>query len=165
MGEEKVHTNIVVLGHVDSGKSVTVAHLLYKLGGFDRRFSSFKSAWMLDQLKAERERGTAIDIAKFETSNYNCTVIDAPGNHNFIKNMITGTSRADCAILVVDSTIGGFETGISEDGQIREHALFARTLGVKQIICCCNKVMSLSHLILGYVWMYLHVFLIISDKG
>ena len=79
--------------------------------------------------------------------------------------MITGSSQADCAILIVDSTTGGFETGISEDGQFREQALFARTLGVKHIICCCNKVMSLSHVILGYVYAYLNVFMVISDKG
>ncbi|XWS28431.1 hypothetical protein CRYUN_Cryun25bG0068300 [Craigia yunnanensis] len=53
--------------------------------------------------------------------------------------MITGTSQADCAVLVIDSTTGGFEAGISKDGQTREHALLAFTLGVKQMICCCNK--------------------------
>jgi elongation factor 1-alpha len=103
---------------------------------------SFKYAWVLDKLKAERERGITIDIAlwKFETTKYYCTVIDAPGHRDFIKNMITGTSQADCAVLIIDSTTGGFEAGISKDGQTREHALLAFTLGVKQMICCCNKV-------------------------
>ncbi|KAI3879427.1 hypothetical protein MKW92_046324 [Papaver armeniacum] len=102
---------------------------------------SFKYAWVLDKLKAERERGITIDIAlwKFETTKYYCTVIDAPGHRDFIKNMITGTSQADCAVLIIDSTTGGFEAGISKDGQTREHALLAFTLGVKQMICCCNK--------------------------
>ncbi|KAF2323374.1 hypothetical protein GH714_034931 [Hevea brasiliensis] len=102
---------------------------------------SFKYAWVLDKLKAERERGITIDIAlwKFETTKYYCTVIDAPGHHDFIKNMITGTSQADCALLIIDSTAGGFEAGISKDGQTREHALLAFTLDVKQMICCCNK--------------------------
>ncbi|KAJ6699128.1 ELONGATION FACTOR 1-ALPHA [Salix purpurea] len=102
---------------------------------------SFKYAWVLDKLKAERERGITIDIAlwKFETNRYYCTVIDAPGHRDFIKNMITGTSQADCAVLIIDSTTGGFEAGISKDGQTREHALLAFTLGVKQMICCCNK--------------------------
>ncbi|VAI07131.1 unnamed protein product [Triticum turgidum subsp. durum] len=154
MGKEKTHINIVVIGHVDSGKSTTTGHLIYKLGGIDKRVierfekeaaemnkRSFKYAWVLDKLKAERERGITIDIAlwKFETTKYYCTVIDAPGHRDFIKNMITGTSQADCAVLIIDSTTGGFEAGISKDGQTREHALLAFTLGVKQMICCCNK--------------------------
>ncbi|KAK8561880.1 hypothetical protein V6N12_048936 [Hibiscus sabdariffa] len=154
MGKEKIHINIVVIGHVDSGKSTTTGHLIYKLGGIDKRVierfekeaaemnkRSFKYAWVLDKLKAERERGITIDIAlwKFETTKYYCTVIDAPGHRDFIKNMITGTSQADCAVLIIDSTTGGFEAGISKDGQTREHALLAFTLGVKQMICCCNK--------------------------
>ncbi|KAK6144442.1 hypothetical protein DH2020_021262 [Rehmannia glutinosa] len=142
MGKEKVHINIVVIGHVDSGKSTTTGHLIYKLGGIDKRVierfekeaaemnkRSFKYAWVLDKLKAERERD----------HKYYCTVIDAPGHRDFIKNMITGTSQADCAVLIIDSTTGGFEAGISKDGQTREHALLAFTLGVKQMICCCNK--------------------------
>jgi len=95
----------------------------------------------LDKLKAERERGITIDIAlwKFETAKSVFTIIDAPGHRDFIKNMITGTSQADAAILMIDSTTGGFEAGISKDGQTREHALLAYTLGVKQMIVACNK--------------------------
>jgi len=102
---------------------------------------SFKYAWVLDKLKAERERGITIDIAlwKFETSKTTFTIIDAPGHRDFIKNMITGTSQADAAVLVIDSTTGGFEAGISKDGQTREHAMLAFTLGVKQMIVCTNK--------------------------
>merc|ERR1712168_1003950 len=97
---------------------------------------SFKYAWVLDKLKAERERGITIDIQlmKFQTDKYNVTVIDAPGHRDFIKNMITGTSQADCAILIVAGSTGEFEAGISKDGQTREHALLAYTLGVKQMI-------------------------------
>jgi len=96
---------------------------------------------VLDKLKAERERGITIDIAlwKFETQKYYFTIIDAPGHRDFIKNMITGTSQADCAVLVVASGQGEFEAGISKNGQTREHALLAYTLGVKQMIVVVNK--------------------------
>merc|ERR1711894_424936 len=99
---------------------------------------------MGDKLKAERERGITIDIAlwKFQTPKYSVTVIDAPGHRDFIKNMITGTSQADCAILLVASGVGEFEAGISKNGQTREHALLAFTLGVKQMIIACNKMDS-----------------------
>jgi len=154
MGKEKVHINIVVIGHVDSGKSTTTGHLIYKCGGIDKRTiekfekeskemgkASFKYAWVLDKLKAERERGITIDIAlwKFETAKYYFTIIDAPGHRDFIKNMITGTSQADCAILMIASPQGEFEAGISQNGQTREHALLAYTLGVKQMIVVINK--------------------------
>ncbi len=103
--------------------------------------SSFKYAWVLDKLKAERERGITIDIAlwKFESPNYYVTIIDAPGHRDFIKNMITGTSQADCAVLIVAARTGEFEDGISKKGQTREHALLANTLGVKQLIVGVNK--------------------------
>ena len=102
---------------------------------------SFKYAWVLDRLKAERERGITIDISlwKFETAKYYFTIIDAPGHRDFIKNMITGTSQADCAVLMLASPAGEFEAGISKDGQTREHGLLAFTLGVKQLIVLVNK--------------------------
>merc|ERR1711982_190904 len=105
---------------------------------------SFKYAWVLDKLKAERERGITIDIAlwKFETPKYYVTIIDAPGHRDFIKNVITGTSQADCGVLIIASGTGEFEAGISKNGQTREHALLAYTLGVKQLIVACNKMDS-----------------------
>merc|ERR1719423_97450 len=105
---------------------------------------SFKYAWVLDKLKAERERGITIDIAlwKFETNKYYVTIIDAPGHRDFIKNMITGTPQADCAVLIVAAGVGEFEAGISKNGQTREHALLAFTLGVKQLIIGVNKMDS-----------------------
>lgn len=152
--DDKSHLNLVVIGHVDSGKSTTTGHLIYQCGGIDKRTvekfekeaaelgkGSFKYAWVLDKLKAERERGITIDIAlwKFETPKYHVTVIDAPGHRDFIKNMITGTSQADCAILIIAAGTGEFEAGISKDGQTREHALLAFTLGVKNLIVAINK--------------------------
>lgn len=127
--------------------------------------SSFKFAWVLDKLMAERERGITIDISllKFNTQKYTMTIIDAPGHRDFIKNMITGTSQvsragtdhflyavvafclspvsfqADVALLVVSAAKGEYEAGVSRSGQTREHALLAYTLGVKQIIVCVNK--------------------------
>jgi elongation factor 1-alpha len=154
MPKDKIHVNLVVIGHVDSGKSTTTGHLIYKCGGIDKRTiekyekeaeqmgkGSFKYAWVLDRLKAERERGITIDISlwKFETAKFYFTIIDAPGHRDFIKNMITGTSQADCAVLMLASPAGEFEAGISKDGQTREHGLLAYTLGVKQMICCANK--------------------------
>jgi len=154
MPKEKVHVNLVVIGHVDAGKSTSTGHLIYKCGGIDKRTiekfekeanelgkGSFKYAWVLDKLKAERERGITIDISlwKFETGKYHFTIIDAPGHRDFIKNMITGTSQADVALLMIASPPGEFEAGISKEGQTREHALLAFTLGVKQMIVCVNK--------------------------
>jgi len=151
----KIHVNIVVIGHVDSGKSTSTGHMIYKCGGIDKRTiekfekeaqemgkGSFKYAWVLDKLKAERERGITIDIQlmKFLTKKYDVTIIDAPGHRDFIKNMITGTSQADCAVLIVAASTGEFEAGISKNGQTREHALLAYTLGVKQMIVGVNKI-------------------------
>ncbi len=154
MGKVKNHVNLVVIGHVDSGKSTSTGHLIYQCGGIDKRTiekfekeaaemgkGSFKYAWVLDKLKAERERGITIDIAlwKFETAKSVFTIIDAPGHRDFIKNMITGTSQADVAILIIAAGTGEFEAGISKEGQTREHALLAFTMGVKQMIVAVNK--------------------------
>jgi len=154
MGKEKAKLNLVVIGHVDSGKSTSTGHLIYKCGGIDERTiakfekeanemgkGTFKYAWVLDKLKAERERGITIDIAlwKFESEERIYTIIDAPGHRDFIKNMITGTSQADAAILIIASGTGEFESGFSKEGQTKEHALLAFTMGVKQMIVAINK--------------------------
>jgi elongation factor 1-alpha len=154
MNKDKTHINIVVIGHVDSGKSTSCGHLIYKCGGIDKRAleklaeesvkankGSFKYAWIMDKVKASRDRGITIDISlwQFETPKYHFTIIDAPGHRDFIKNMITGTSQADCALLMIAAPTGEFEAGLSMNGQTREHALLAYTLGVKQMIVCVNK--------------------------
>jgi elongation factor 1-alpha len=154
MGKEKTKLNLVVIGHVDSGKSTSTGHLIYKCGGIDERTiakfekeademgkGTFKYAWVLDKLKAERERGITIDIAlwKYESAKSVYTIIDAPAHRDFIKNMITGTSQADAAILIIASGTGEFESGFSKEGQTKEHALLAFTMGVKQMIVAVNK--------------------------
>ncbi|RLG65503.1 translation elongation factor EF-1 subunit alpha [archaeon] len=151
---EKPHLNLVVIGHVDHGKSTLMGHLLYKAGVIDERTiqkyeeeakqlgkESFKYAWVLDKLKEERERGLTIDLffTKFETPHRYYTIIDAPGHRDFIKNMITGTSQADIALLVVSAKKGEYEAVIGFGGQTREHVFLAKTLGVKHLIVAINK--------------------------
>jgi elongation factor 1-alpha len=128
--------------------------MIYKQGGIPKRQldkfeeeakamgkESFKYAWVLDKIKAERERGITIDctLQQFDSEKRSYTIIDAPGHRDFIKNMITGTSQADVAVLTIAADKGGFEAGFSKDGQTREHALLAKTFGINQLICCVNK--------------------------
>ena len=151
---EKPHVSIVVIGHVDSGKSTSTGHLIFISGGIDEREiaklqkeaeslgkGSFAFAFVMDKLKAERDRGITINIqlTQFETKKHHYTIIDAPGHRDFIKNMITGTSQADVAVLMISSQAGEFEAGVSKEGQTKEHALLSFTLGVKQMVVGVNK--------------------------
>jgi len=143
----KPHMNLVFIGHVDHGKSTTVGRLLLDTGHIDEHLiekyrkeaeaigkATFEFAWVMDGLKEERERGLTIDVAhkRFDTDKYYFTIIDAPGHRDFIKNMITGTSQADAAVIVVSAYEGPQE-------QTREHIFLARTLGVNQIVIALNK--------------------------
>lgn len=136
---EKPHINLAIIGHVDHGKSTLMGRLLLETGvispeDLSDEAETFKFAWVLDHLKEERERGLTIDVAyeKLETSKNMITIIDAPGHQDFVKNMITGASQADAAVLVVAA-----DDGIMP--QTREHAALAYTLGVNQLVIAINK--------------------------
>lgn len=147
MAKGKVHINIVFIGHVDHGKSTAVGRLLYDTKNIDEQTmrklkelaqqlgkAGFEFAFVMDNLKEERERGVTIDLAhkRFETPKYYFTIIDAPGHKDFIKNMITGAAQADAGVLVVAANDGVM-------AQTKEHVFLARTLGVNQLIIAINK--------------------------
>ncbi len=153
-GKQKPHINLIIIGHVDHGKSTSIGHLFYDAGAIDAKYAkdmeaeakasgkeSFKYAWLLDRLKEERERGITIDLAfyKLETGKNFFTVIDSPGHRDFVKNMVTGASQADGAILLISAKRGEYEAGTNPGGQTREHAFLAKTLGVNQMVVAVNK--------------------------
>jgi len=150
---EKPHINLVFIGHVDHGKSTLVGRLLYELGEIKEQTikkyreeaeklgkGTFEFAWVMDALKEERERGLTIDIAhrKFQTQKNYFTIIDAPGHRDFVKNMITGTSQADAAVLVVSAKEG-------VQPQTKEHSFLAKTMGVNQLIVAINKMDAVNY--------------------
>ncbi|MBS3145278.1 translation elongation factor EF-1 subunit alpha [Candidatus Woesearchaeota archaeon] len=147
MAKEKPHLNVVFVGHVDHGKSTTVGRLLYDSGNIPEQEmrklkekaqelgkAGFEFAFVMDNLKEERERGVTIDLShkKFSTQKYECTIIDAPGHKDFVKNMITGASQADVGFLVVAASEG-------IKAQTKEHIFLCKTLGVNQIAIVVNK--------------------------
>ncbi|RME78769.1 translation elongation factor EF-1 subunit alpha [Candidatus Woesearchaeota archaeon] len=147
MAKEKPHMNVVFIGHVDHGKSTTVGRLLFDGGAVDevtmRKLkdkaaelgkAGFEFAYVMDNLKEERERGVTIDInhKKFQSKNYDLTIIDAPGHKDFIKNMITGASQADAGVLVVAANDG-------VNAQTREHVFLSKTFGISHLIVAINK--------------------------
>lgn len=158
---DKEHVSIVICGHVDAGKSTTTGNLIFSLGGINEREmeklkkeadalgkSSFAFAFYMDRQKDERERGVTIQCTtkEFFTDTKHYTIIDAPGHRDFIKNMITGSSQADVALILVPAD-GNFATSIAKgnlkagevQGQTRQHSLLINLLGVKQVIVGVNK--------------------------
>jgi len=158
---EKEHLSIVICGHVDSGKSTTTGQLIFQLGGIPEREleklkaeaerlgkSSFAFAFYMDRQKEERERGVTIACTtkEFFTEKWHYTIIDAPGHRDFIKNMITGASQADVALIMIPAD-GNFTTAIQKgnhkageiQGQTRQHSRLINLLGVKQIVIGVNK--------------------------
>ncbi len=150
---EKPHINIITSGHVDHGKSTLIGRLLYDSGSLDEnelrklkekakelKKETFEFAFVMDKLKEERERGLTIDLMhkEFKTDKYYFTVIDCPGHRDFVKNMITGASQADAAILVVSA-----KDGIQE--QTREHLYLAKVLGISQIVVAINKMDAVNY--------------------
>jgi len=149
----KEHLNIVFIGHVDAGKSTTVGRILYETGKVPEQVikklreeaeklgkQTFEFAYVMDRLKEERERGVTIDVAHqdFETNKYYFTIIDAPGHKDFVKNMITGASQADAAVLVVSAKDG-------VQPQTKEHAYLARALGINQLIVLVSKMDAVDY--------------------
>ena len=148
MAKEKPHLNVVFIGHVDAGKSTTVGRLMFDSGNIDEQTmrklqekakelgkAGFEFAFVMDNLKEERERGVTIDLShkKFESEKFEFTIIDAPGHRDFVKNMITGASQADAAVLVVAAT------DKEAQPQTKEHVFLSKTLGVNQLIVAVNK--------------------------
>ncbi|KAJ1336589.1 hypothetical protein BSLG_007373 [Batrachochytrium salamandrivorans] len=150
----KEHLNIIFLGHVDAGKSTMGGHILFLTGMVDKRTmekyereakelgrESWYLSWALDLNQEERSKGKTTEYGRgyFETEQRRFTIIDAPGHKTFVPSMLGGAAQADVGVLVISARKGEFETGFEKGGQTREHALLAKTAGVKRLIIVINK--------------------------
>jgi bifunctional enzyme CysN/CysC len=137
---------IVIVGHVDHGKSTLVGRLLHETGSLpdgklemlkavsERRGMPFEWSFLLDALQTERDQGITIDTTqiRFRTPSRDIVLIDAPGHAEFLRNMITGASQADAAVLIIDALEGVRD-------QTRRHGYLVHLLGVKQVAIVINK--------------------------
>ncbi|CAJ1075370.1 G1 to S phase transition 1%2C like [Xyrichtys novacula] len=150
----KEHINVVFIGHVDAGKSTIGGQIMYLTGMVDKRTlekyereakeknrETWYLSWALDTNQEERDKGKTVEVGRayFETDKKHFTILDAPGHKSFVPNMIGGASQADLAVLVISARKGEFETGFEKGGQTREHAMLAKTAGVKHLIVLVNK--------------------------
>ncbi|RWS12008.1 Eukaryotic peptide chain release factor GTP-binding subunit ERF3A-like protein [Dinothrombium tinctorium] len=153
-GSKKEHVNIVFIGHVDAGKSTIGGQLLFLTGMVDKRTlekyereakeknrESWYLSWALDTNPEERDKGKTVEVGRayFETEHKHFTLLDAPGHRGYVSNMIGGATQADLAVLVISARKGEFETGFERGGQTREHAMLAKTTGVKHMVVLINK--------------------------
>lgn len=150
----KEHVNVIFIGHVDAGKSTIGGQIMYLTGMVDKRTlekyereareksrESWYLSWALDTNQEERDKGKTVEVGRayFETDKKHFTILDAPGHKSFVPNMIGGAAQADLAVLVISARKGEFETGFDRGGQTREHAMLAKTAGVKHLIVLVNK--------------------------
>jgi len=153
-GDPREHLNIVFIGHVDAGKSTLAGSLLFLTGHVDKRTiekfereakdrnrESWYLAFIMDTNEEERAKGKTVEVCRavFATENKRFTILDAPGHKSFVPNMIAGAAQADVGVLVISARRGEFETGFERGGQTREHAMLAKTLGVRLLIVVINK--------------------------
>ncbi|CAG9857188.1 unnamed protein product [Phyllotreta striolata] len=152
--DKKEHINVVFIGHVDAGKSTIGGQIMALTGMVDKRTlekyereareksrESWYLSWALDTNQEERDKGKTVEVGRafFETEKKHFTILDAPGHKSFVPNMIGGAAQADLAVLVISARKGEFETGFDRGGQTREHAMLAKTAGVKYLVVLVNK--------------------------
>ncbi|KIJ70505.1 hypothetical protein HYDPIDRAFT_122410 [Hydnomerulius pinastri MD-312] len=153
-GDVKEHLNIVIIGHVDAGKSTLGGNLLYITGVVDKRTmekyereakeagrETWYLSWALDSTPQERGKGKTIEVGRayFETTSRRYTILDAPGHKTYVPSMISGAAQADVAVLVISARKGEFETGFEKGGQTREHVMLVKTAGVSKVVVVINK--------------------------